>query len=151
MIGTCYILPGAYLSHNNKFINPNTTIILISDIGTSSTPDELICTSSRKPCCHKDIGGWYFINGSRVHEIADQSLPPMTFRERKSEGNISLYRVNDDVIAPTGQFCCKVTDDTDTNHTLCVHVCKWQSWDRKWELMMYFFNSYSSFTQSEYF
>ena len=107
-------------------MNPGTNIILISDIGTSATPDGLICTSNRKPCCHKDIGGWYFVNGSRFQEIASQSLPPMTFYERKSEGNISLYRVNDDVIAPTGQFCCKVTDDTDANHTLCVHMCKWR-------------------------
>lgn len=117
---------GAYLSHNNKFINSDTNIILISDIGTSTTPDGLTCTSNRKPCCHKDIGGWHFPNGSQVHEIADRLLPGTTsnFHQRKTEGNISLYRVNDDVITPTGQFCCKVTDDTDTNRTLCVQVCK---------------------------
>ena len=75
----------------------------------------------------------------------------MTFHERKSEGNISLYRVNNNVIAPTGQFCCKVIDDVDSNHTLCVHVCKWHRIEMLMSAYEFFSNSYSSFTQSEYF
>ena len=48
--------------------------------------------------------------------------PRHFYRNRGFNGEVNLYRVNSDVISPTGRFCCQVPDDTNIIHTLCVNV-----------------------------
>ena len=44
-------------------------------------------------------------------------------RNRDNDGNINLFRMRDNVISPTGRFCCEVEDATGANQTLCVIIC----------------------------
>ena len=103
----------------------NGSIILITDIGTSS-PQQLVCTSDRMPCCQDppQYGEWYFPDGSQVKHITEGS--PTTFhRNRDNNGNVNLYRVNSDVMSPIGSFCCEIEDATVTNQTLCINISKY--------------------------
>lgn len=120
---TYYI--GVYLSLNNKPVQPDDGVIFITDIGTSS-PNQLVCTSDRIPCC-QDHGGWYFPNKSEVMNISNKPTPTAFHTDRNGNGEVNLYRVNSDVVSPTGYFCCKTIDATDSNHTLCVYLCKYNN------------------------
>ena len=106
-------------------IPPYGVMILVTDIGTSS-PNQLLCTTDRKPCCQgqPQYGGWYYPNRSQVAHISERPTPTAFHSDRNSRGEISLYRTSTDVKSPVGQFCCEMMDADDTNHTLCVTVCE---------------------------
>ena len=96
------------------------TTILITNVGTSS-PNGLVCTTDKTPCCSGLDGaaGWLFPN----EEVVQTSQGTMSFTsDRNSNGEINLYQVSSDVMSPTGRFCCRVPDATDTNHTNCVVI-----------------------------
>ena len=58
-----------------------------------------------------------FPNGTLVTEHST------TFRRnRDNNRNVNLFRVSNDVIFPTGRFCCEIEDATATNQTMCVNV-----------------------------
>ena len=99
-------------------IESNSTI-LITNVGTSS-PNGLVCTSDKTPCCSGlDGAGWQLSNG----EVVQTSQETMSFTsDRNSNGEINLYRVSSAVMSPTGRFCCRVPDATGTNHTNCVVI-----------------------------
>ena len=63
-----------------------------------------------------------FPNGSNVSVM--NNGPAQFYRNRGSSGEINLYRVNDDVITPTGRFCCRVPDAINEVHNICVNVGK---------------------------
>ena len=97
--------------------------MLITDIGISS-PLQLMCITDESTCCISPnmTGYWLFPNGEIV-SMSNQNLT--SFRaDRSADGDISLYRVHRNVTAPTGQFCCRVTDATATNRNLCVNIGK---------------------------
>ena len=41
---------------------------------------------------------------------------------RGDDGTVNLNRVNDDVMMPTGRFCCVVPDATSTVVTVCSYL-----------------------------
>ena len=119
----CHAFAGVYLSyHDGIVLEPNSSI-LITDTGTTS-PQQLVCTSDRKPCCldqpHR-YGEWYFPDGSQVKHISQTPVPTSYHRNRDNGGNVNLYRVSNSVLSPTGRFCCEIEDATATNQTLCVN------------------------------
>ena len=110
-----------YLSHNGVVIESNSTI-LITDIGTSS-PQHLVCTTDRDNCCEGSIfdtvANWLFPDGG----VVPHTSVALTFgRDRNNNGETNLYRVNNDVMSPTGRFCCRALDATGTVHTPCVVI-----------------------------
>ena len=44
------------------------------------------------------------------------------YRNREDDGTVNLIRVNNDVMMPTGKFCCVVPDGTSTNVTVCANI-----------------------------
>ena len=115
-----------YLSYNRVVIESNSTI-LITDIGTSS-PQHLVCTTDRDNCCEGSsfdaVANWLFPDGGEVpHTSVAQTFN--FSRDRNKNGETNLYRANNDVMSPTGRFCCRVLDATGTNHTPCVVISEW--------------------------
>ena len=116
---------GSYLSMSGKIIPSNRTIF-ITDIGTSSPQQPVVCTSDRMPCCQANpqYGEWKFPNGSQVIHITEGAV---TFhRNRDNVGNVNLFRVSRNVMSPTGRFCCEIPDASDTDRTLCVDICEYK-------------------------
>ena len=78
------------------------------------------------PCCGTPpnrFGDWFFPDGGRVTSIGTGANMATTFyRSRGDDGTVNLNRVNNDVMMPTGKFCCKVPDATGADHTLCVSI-----------------------------
>ena len=62
---------------------------------------------------------WYFPNGDIVPAIGGATT---FYRNRGDDGTVNLNRLNDDVMMPTGLFCCVIPDATDTNVTVCVNL-----------------------------
>ena len=110
--------PGVYISHNGVFIEHDSSI-LITDIGTSS-PHQLVCDTDRTSCCMTSrTGEWLYPNGELVmHTSASQEFG----RDRSDNGEINLYRRDSDVMSPTGRFCCRVSDASGVEQTVCVNV-----------------------------
>ena len=47
------------------------------------------------------------------------------YRNRGDNGRVYLNRpTNNNIMSPTGQFCCEVSDVTGVNQTLCVVIGK---------------------------
>ena len=114
-----FLHPGVYLSLNGVFLTNNSNV-LITDIGTTSQP--LVCTTDRMPCCRgvNANGEWLFPNnGSQVPLM---SVATSFFRNREDSGEVNLFRLNSDVMAPTGKFCCEVPDATGTDNTVCAYI-----------------------------
>ena len=112
---------GVYLSHNGVVIEPYSNI-LITEVGTSSIEQPVVCTTDRMPCCLADpqYGEWYFPDGGRVFYINAGAVA--FHRNRDNNGNVNLLRVSSDVMSPTGNFCCVVPDATNMNQTVCVNL-----------------------------
>ena len=119
------MLAGVYLSYYDGIILESNSSIPITDIGTSS-PQQLVCTSDRKPCCldQPQYGEWYFPDGSQVVSISERPVPTTFHGNRDNNGNVNVYRVSSDVTSPTGRFCCEIEDAIATNQTLCVNISK---------------------------
>ena len=94
--------------------------MFITQIGTT-VPHQLTCITDKMPCCRSAmIGNWHFPNDSVVPNIG---YSPIAFhRNRSNNGEINLFRVNNDVISPTGRVCCKVPDAATVHRTLCVNI-----------------------------
>ena len=70
------------------------------------------------------VADWLFPDGGVVPHTSDA----LTFgRDRNNNGETNLYRVNNDVMSPTGRFCCRVPDAIGTVHTPCVVICEWNT------------------------
>ena len=65
-------------------------------------------------------GEWLFPNGTDVPTLGTD--PAQFYRNRGSSGEVSLYRVSDDVITPTGRFCCRIPNAIGVNRTVCANV-----------------------------
>lgn len=110
-----------YTSFLGKVLQ-NNSVVYINDIGRYES--DVTCTTGRIPCCrtHK-IGEWYFPNGNQVLSYSAQPILTVFHRNRNDDGDVNLYR-RVAVVSPLGQFCCKIPDFFDTNHTLCVNICE---------------------------
>ena len=114
------IYTGVYLSLNGT-VPLNNSDILISEIG-NSTDNILQCVTDRIPCRANPnaVGNWFFPgDGGEVPSLTGAT----TFgRSRGSDGTVNLHRVHNDVMMPTGQFCCVVLDATSTNVIVCANI-----------------------------
>ena len=104
---------GVYLSLGRAIGIQNNTCASISDVG-SSPPHQLACVTDRKPCCLSQ-GQWYYPNGSQIGHISS------FYVERTDEGSVNLFRLSN-VLEAYGEFCCRIADATDVNHTLCIDL-----------------------------
>ena len=80
----------------------------------------LACQTDKRPCCGTPpyrFGEWYYPNSSKI-PISEVGAP--FYRDRHDEGLVRLHRRYDNVVDPTGLFCCVLPDANDTIHTLCV-------------------------------
>ena len=120
---------GVYLSLKGM-VYPNNSHVLITDIGqinTSVSPppnsnNGLQCITDRRPCCKAEsnrAGHWFFPSGSVVPIQNDATT---FYRNRGDDGTINLNLVNNDVMMPTGRFCCVLPDATSTEVTVCAHI-----------------------------
>ena len=76
------------------------------------------------PCCATPpnrFGEWYFPNQIRV---PIQGSAYTFYRNRGDDGSVNLNRLNNNIKAPLGQFCCEVPDATDSLQWLCVTIGK---------------------------
>ena len=117
-------------------VYPNNSNVNITEIGqtdTTSVPrppnsnNGLQCITDKRQCCAamaNRAGVWLFPeNGGMVPPIGEGANRATTFyRNRGDDGTVNLNRVNDNVMMPTGQFCCMVPDATDAMVTVCVNI-----------------------------
>ena len=114
---TIKLLSGVYLSQNGK-VYANNSFIQITEI------QGLQCITDRMPCCATPpnrFGQWYFPNQISV---PIQGSAYTFYRNRGDEGSVNLYRLNNNIMAPLGQFCCEVPDATNALQQLCVTIGK---------------------------
>ena len=128
-----YSHAGVYLSLKGE-VYANNSVISITEIGqtdTSVSPppnsnNGLQCITDRMPCCQSQpnrAGDWLFPEGGMVPQIGEGDNMATTFyRNRGDDGTVNLNRVNNDVMMPTGRFCCVVPDATGADHTLCASI-----------------------------
>ena len=97
---------------------------MISDIGREDN-DRLQCVTDRMPCCinPNTAGNWFFPdNGGGVPSLTGGGAT-IFGRTRGSDGTVILHRLND-VMMPTGQYCCVVPDATGVMQWACVIICE---------------------------
>ena len=93
---------------------------MISEIG-NSVDNRLQCITDRMPCCGSEgVGEWYFPgDGGMVPTITGATT---FYRNRGDDGTVNLNRVNNDVVIPTGQYCCVVPDATGVMQWACAMI-----------------------------
>ena len=119
-----YICAGVYLSLKGV-VYPNNSVILITEIGkTSDTPNNgLQCITDRSPCCTSPRAGeWFFPDDGGMVPI--EGMATTFYRNRGNDGEVNLNRLNNDVMMPTGTFCCVVRDTNDANQRVCANIGK---------------------------
>ena len=117
------MIVGVYITHNGVLIHPESNFA-ITDVGTVPN-GHLVCVTDRQSCCrgqNDQVNNWRFPDGGWV--MAHTSGPTNFRRDRSNEGGINLYRVNSDIISPTGRFCCVALDATGREQTRCIYLGK---------------------------
>ena len=73
-------------------------------------------------CCRNPtVGEWHFPNGGAV-EIEIGATTFYRNRGAAGTGTVNLNRVDDNVLMPTGLFCCLVPDATGVDQTVCANI-----------------------------
>ena len=114
---------GVYLSFKGVAY-ANNSVIQITKIGAITLNDGLQCITDKMPCCETPpnrLGEWYFPDGSRVPV---QGSATSFYRNRGDSGTVGLNRINNNIVMPTGRFCCKVPDATIALQTVCATISK---------------------------
>ena len=116
---------GVYLSLKGV-VYPNNSVILITEIEQTNTTSNngLHCITDRMPCCTSSRAGeWFFPdNGGMVPKQSDATT---FYRNRGDDGTVNLNRLNNDVMNPTGRFCCVVPDTNNVNQSVCANIGKY--------------------------
>ena len=103
----------------------NSSIIQITEIrDTYRNPAGLQCITDKMPCCGTPpnrAGEWYFPDGTKV---PIQGSATSFYRNRGDDGSVSLNRIDNNVMMPTGRFCCEVPDATNALQTVCATISK---------------------------
>jgi hypothetical protein len=111
----------------------NNSLIPITDIGetTSSVNTGLQCITDRMACCaDARVGQWFFPDGTRVPVLGTGATMATAFyRNRGVDRTVNLNRLNN-VVMPTGLFCCEVPDADGVDQTVCAEIgmsaCNWK-------------------------
>ena len=115
---------GVYLSLKGV-VYSNNSVILITEIEQTNTTSNngLQCITDRRPCCRvARLGEWFFPDGGMVAQISDSQTT--FYRNRGDDGTVNLNRLNNDVMMPTGKFCCVVPDATGVSQWRCAVICE---------------------------
>ena len=132
ILDTVCTYTGVYLSLKGV-VYPNNSDIMISEIGETDTSENqppnsnngFQCVTDRIPCCRfqgGQQGEWYFPNGTAV---TGQGTTTSFYTSRgRDDGTVILNRVSNDVMMPTGQYCCIVPDATGVNRSTCIMICE---------------------------
>ena len=103
----------------------NNSIILITEIGETNTTSNtgLQCITDKIPCCLQGTAGqWYFPDG--VTTVPSLRQDATTFySNRGDDGTINLNHINN-VVSPTGRFCCVVPDASQALVRVCANISK---------------------------
>jgi hypothetical protein len=105
----------------------NNSVIPIAEIEetTDSVNTGLQCITDRMPCCTAAgarIGEWFFPDGTRVPTLGTGATMATEFyRNRGDDGTVNLNRLNN-VLMPTGLFCCEVPDAAGVDQTVCAEI-----------------------------
>ena len=112
-------LTGVYLSRNGM-LQANNSALFISDI-SNTVNTRLQCITDTVSCCTTDPAGeWFFPDGGMV---PIQNMSTTFYRNRGDDGTVNLNRLND-VMMPTGRFCCVVPDATGVSQWACAVICE---------------------------
>ena len=111
---------GVYLRQNGIFL-ANNSAVFISDIGREDN-SILQCVTDSMSCCTSPntAGNWYFPGDER--RVPSFSNRATFYRDRGDDGTVNLHRVSNNVMMPTGQFCCVVPDATGVDQWACANV-----------------------------
>ena len=126
-----YSHTGVYLS-SKGIVYANNSVISITEIGETdvytypspphNSNNGLQCITDRMPCCRfapNTAGEWLFPDGTMV---PGQSTALTFYRNRgHDDGTVNLNRLNN-VMIPTGKFCCVIPDATDAVQWACASV-----------------------------
>ena len=121
---------GVYLSLKGV-VYPNNSVILITEIEQTNTTSNngLQCITDRSVSPPNRAGQWLFPDGGIVPPIGIGASRATTFyRNRGSGGTVNLNRLNNDVMTPTGRFCCVVPDATSIYVTVCANISEFISY-----------------------
>ena len=115
----------------------NNSIVFFTEIGETynhpgmyqripfAIPTSLQCITDKKPCClsmSARAGHWFFPDRTRVNHYYFDTEGNMLYRDRTDDGSVNLNRGNDDVMSPTGLYCCILPDALRVDHTLCANI-----------------------------
>ena len=79
----------------------------------------LICFSDKRHCCQTNLlGEWYLPDGSSASQSQNFVVT------RRDNGAVILTRSKDNVLSPTGSFCCSVQNSNDVIVNACIHIGK---------------------------
>ena len=112
-------------------VYPNNSIISVTKIEQTDTTSKngLQCITDRRPCCATPPnrhGEWFLPDdGGMVPPIVSATT---FYRNRGNDGTVSLNRLNNDVMMPTGRFCCVVPDATGISQWACAIIRKLASY-----------------------
>ena len=104
-------------------VYPNNSIISVTKIEQTdnTSNDGLQCITDRRPCCASlpnRHGEWFFPDD--VGMVPTIVSATTFYRNRGDDGTVNLNRLNNDVMMPTGKFCCVVPDATGVSQWACA-------------------------------
>ena len=110
-------MTGVYLKLKGV-VQTNNSVILVTEIG--ETGDAVQCITDRMPCCSSNgaSGQWSFPNGEQVGAVSTDSF--YLTRGSNDDGTVRLNRNN--IISPTGLFCCVLPDAVGVDQTQCINI-----------------------------
>ena len=123
-VPSAYEYAGVYLSLRGV-VYANNSSIQITEIGeTGSTSNTgLQCLTDRIPCCAAQsnrFGEWFFPDG--VTTVPAQVGAITFYRNRGDDGTVNLNRLNNNVMTPTGLFCCEVPNASGVIQRVCADI-----------------------------
>ena len=99
------------------------TAINITDIGEADS-EAVLCRTDLTTCCTRSqtstgLGHWIYPNDTHVGNR------PSRYNIFRSRGDmvVRLHRMNN-VVAPTGQYCCEVATMDSLNARICITLSK---------------------------
>ena len=121
-----YVLAGLNIEFPNGTTYDRDIAISITEIGEAESAAVLCRTDLTTCCTGAQTGGggrghWIYPNGTNVgHSQSRYDI----FRSR-GDMVVRLHRTDDDVMVPTGQYCCEVAAMGNSNARICITLSKY--------------------------
>ena len=121
-----YVLAGLNIEFPNGTPYDRDIPISITEIGEADNK-AVLCRTDLTACCtstltggRDGLGQWIYPNGTNV---GGRSSRYDIFRSR-GDMVVRLHRMDDDVTAPTGQYCCEVPTMDNSDARICITLSK---------------------------